>query len=74
MSNLDYPISVLEAEGGKILPSLKLTGNSKYVSGRARKLAGITRAINFLREERRKEIEKEIKEKAKTLKDKNIKL
>ena len=61
MSNLDYPISILVSEGGKISAAISRTGQNK--NERALKLAEITRAISILRTEQMKDEEKE-KEKA----------
>lgn len=64
MSNLDYPISVLEDKGAKFSTALLLSGVNQIQ--RTNHLAGIRRAINILREEKRKDEmeEKEKKEKA----------
>ena len=57
MSNLDYPISILVSEGGKISSALNQTGDDKI--GRARKLSEVTRAISILRTEQMKDEKKE---------------
>lgn len=70
MSNLDYPISLLEEAGGKISISLQMTGVEQVQ--RMNQLNGIIRALNMLKEERMKD-EKEIEKKEKLI-DKIIKL
>jgi len=57
MSNLDYPISLLIAEGGRISNMLNSTGDN--IMERASNLSAITRAINILNTEKLKDEKKE---------------
>ena len=53
MSNLDHPISILIAEGGKISTALNSTGDNKEEN--ALKLAQISLAICILDDEEKKD-------------------
>lgn len=53
MSNLDYPISILEDKGAKFSTALLLSGVNQIQ--RTNHLAGITRAIDILKEEKMKD-------------------
>lgn len=74
MSNLDFPISMLEDEAIKFSTALQLSGVNQ--AQRTHQLDGIRRAINILNNECLKEIKKEIREKGIGKKpiDKNVKL
>jgi len=77
MSNLDYPISLLEDEAIKFSTALQLSGYNQIQ--RTNQLDGIRRAINILIKEKTKEEEKKRREKVKEIRkgivnDKNIKL
>ena len=67
MSNLSHSISLLIREGGRISSVLKFTGKDDK-NGRARKLAGIIRAISILSDVKMKD---ELKEKAREI-DKDL--
>jgi len=56
MSNLDYPISLLITEAGKISTSLQLTGDNQMQ--RTNQLDEIRRAIGILAEEKIKDEKK----------------
>ena len=68
MSNLDYPISILIREGGRISAVIKFVAEKK--TERARKLSEVTRAISILsdvkREDEKKEFNKRIDKKYKS--------
>ncbi|MCK4792094.1 MAG: hypothetical protein KAV87_50665 [Desulfobacteraceae bacterium] len=75
MSNLDYPISLLEEVGRKILTALQLSGVDQ--AQRVNQLDGVRRAIDVLNNERYKTIKQDFeaeKKKEKIINDKNIKL
>ena len=73
MSNLDYPISVLEEAGSRISYVLQVTGVNQIQ--RTNQLDGIRRAIIILGEYKHQdEREERKKEKKKIANDKNIKL
>ena len=73
MSNLDYPIALLEDEGTKFSTALQLSGVNQIQ--RTHQLDGIRRAIIILGEYKHSdEREERKKEKKKIVNSKNIKL
>jgi len=77
MSNLDYPISLLQAEREKICHHLASTGDNQLQS--AAQFDAVNKAINILIKEKTREEEKKIRERVKKIRkgivnDKNIKL
>lgn len=59
MSNLDYPISLLEDEAIKFSTTLQLSGVDQ--AARTYQLEGIRRAVNILNDECVKEIKEKIR-------------